>query len=283
MRCPTCGEDNPDRAKFCLDCAAPLTVAASPREVRKSVTIIFSDVAGSTAMGEGLDPETLRKVMGRYFDAMKAEIERHGGTVEKFIGDAVMAVFGIPRTHEDDALRAVRAALDMRRVLDELNEGFRREQGVEIAVRTGINTGEVVAGEASEHQRLVTGDAVNVAARFEQAAGSGEVLLGRETYHLVRDAVEVEDVEPLVLKGKSEPVSAYRLLSLKDDRARRTDAVFVGRTRERGRLEDAYARSVEEHSAALFTAFGIAGKGQPDMTCPDCGVEPSPMATSKRV
>lgn len=123
MRCPTCGEDNPDRAKFRLNCAAPLTVAASPREVRKSVTIIFSDVAGSTAMGEGLDPETLRKVMGRYFDAMKAEIEGHVGTVEKFIVDAVMAVFGIPRTHDDDALRAVRVALDMRRVLGELNEG----------------------------------------------------------------------------------------------------------------------------------------------------------------
>ena len=117
--CPTCGEENADRARFCQNCATPLTETERPSEVRKVVTIVFADVTGSTALGERLDPEALRRVMGRYFDEMSAVIERHGGTVEKFIGDAVMAVFGIPQLHEDDALRAVRAADGMRTALDD--------------------------------------------------------------------------------------------------------------------------------------------------------------------
>jgi class 3 adenylate cyclase/tetratricopeptide (TPR) repeat protein len=265
VRCASCGEENPDRARFCLNCAAPLATAAPSREVRKTVTVVFSDIAGSTAMGEGLDPETLRRVMGRYFDAMKAEIERHGGTVEKFIGDAVMAVFGIPYTHEDDALRAVRAAIDMRRVLAQLNEVFRRDQGVELAARTGINTGEVIAGDASEHERLVTGDTVNVAARLEQAAAAGEILLGRDTYRLVREAVEIEELEPLELKGKSEPVPAYRLRLLQEDdrgHARQTDMTFVGREREIGLIADAYAFVIGERFSTLFTLLGTAGVGK---------------------
>ena len=146
--------------------------------MRKIVTVLFSDVVGSTALGEGLDPESLRRVMSRYFDAMSAVVERHGGTVEKFIGDAIMAVFGVPQVNEDDALRAVRAAADMKEELARLNDELERDYGVVIATRTGINTGEVVAGDPTGGQRLVTGDAVNVAARLEQAAAVGEVLLG---------------------------------------------------------------------------------------------------------
>ncbi|HCP62009.1 MAG TPA: guanylate cyclase, partial [Actinobacteria bacterium] len=143
--CPNCGEENSERARFCQACAAPLPDATSPpAETRKTVTVVFADVTGSTSLGERLDPESLRHVMERYFDAMKAVIERHGGSVEKFIGDAVMAVFGIPRLHEDDALRAVRAADDMRSALDALNQEFQAERGVTIAIRTGVNTGEVV-------------------------------------------------------------------------------------------------------------------------------------------
>ena len=145
--------------------------------MRKTVTVIFSDVTGSTSLGERLDPETTRRVMGRYFDEMRAVIERHGGTVEKFIGDAVMAVFGIPTLHEDDALRAVRAAAEMREGLAVLNEELMRAYEVAIEMRTGLNTGEVVAGEG---QTLATGDTVNVAARLEQAAAPGEILLGRD-------------------------------------------------------------------------------------------------------
>ena len=139
---------------------------------------MFADVTGSTALGERLDPEAMRRVMGRYFDEMSAVIERHGGTVEKFIGDAVMAVFGIPQLHEDDALRAVRAADGMRAALETLNHDLERDHGVGLTARIGVNTGEVVAGDPSGGQRLVTGDAVNVAARLEQAAAPGEILLG---------------------------------------------------------------------------------------------------------
>ena len=179
--------------------------------MRKSVTVVFCDVTGSTALGELLDPETLRRVMTRYFDTMKIAIERHGGTVEKFIGDAVMAVFGIPNVHEDDALRAVRAAVEMRDGLQDLNKELERDRGVTLASRIGVNTGEVVAGDPAAGQTLVTGDAVNTAARLEQAAAPGEILIGEETYRLTRDAVRAEPAEPIPAKGKNEPIPAYRL------------------------------------------------------------------------
>ena len=169
--CPQCGEGNSDRARFCQACGTPLAPEDAAPEVRKTVTILFSDVAGSTSLGERLDPESLRRLMGRYFDSMREVLEHHGGTVEKFIGDAIMAVFGIPRLHEDDAFRAVRAAAAMRvPPLDAERTTSASELGVEIAVRTGIHTGEVVAGDPSRGQTLVTGDAVNTAARLEQAA-----------------------------------------------------------------------------------------------------------------
>jgi len=237
MRMPFCGQcdtENPDVAKFCLACGSPLVAAPPKQEFRKVVTIVFSDLKGSTAMGEKLDSESLREVMTRYFDAMSAELEKHGGVVEKFIGDAIMAVFGLPKLHEDDALRAVRAAADMQRAQAVLNDELERHWGVRLTVRTGVNTGEVVAGDPSAGQRLVTGDAVNVAARLEQAAGAQEVLLGDLTYRLVRDFVDVEEVEPLELKGKSEPVPAYRLVGVRDlaERPRRLDSPMVGRERD---------------------------------------------------
>src|SRR5882724_6162036 len=201
MVCANCGHENSDAARFCEACGAVLGGGSGER--RKVVSVLFCDVVGSTALGESTDPEALRALLARYFGRMKAIVERHGGTVEKFIGDAVMAVFGIPVVHEDDALRAVRAAVEMRAALPEL--------GVE--GRIGVMTGEVVTGT---EERLATGDAVNVAARLEQAAQPGEVLLGEPTLALVHDAVEVEPVDPLELKGKAEPVSACRLLRVHD-------------------------------------------------------------------
>jgi class 3 adenylate cyclase len=174
-------------------------------------------VVGSTALGERLDPEAVRGLMTRYFDAMRATLERHGGTVEKFIGDAIMTVFGVPTVHEDDALRAVRAAAAMRDELTRLNEELARDQGVSIEIRTGVNTGEVVAGDAGAREKLATGDAVNVAARLEQAAGAGEVLLGERTYRLVRDAVVAQPVGPLEVRGKTEPLLAWKLDALRPD------------------------------------------------------------------
>src|SRR5262245_14961266 len=264
QRCPNCGEENSDRARFCQNCATPLS-AFSPTETRKVVTIAFADVTGSTALGERLDPEALRRVMGSYFDAMAAVVERHGGTVEKFIGDAVMAVFGIPLLHEDDALRAVRAANDMRRALDALNVELERDYGIVLFVRIGVNTGEVVAGDPTQGQRLVTGDAVNVAARLEQAALPGEVLLGEVTYRLLRDAVEVEPVEALDLKGKSERTMAFRLIRVFENvagHARHLDAAMVGREKELEMLERALDRAVSERTSHLFTLLGPAGVGK---------------------
>ncbi len=227
--------------------------------------MIFADVTGSTALGGRLDPEPLRRVMGRYFDEMSAVIERHGGIVEKFIGDAVMAVFGIPRLHEDDALRAVRAASDMRAALETLNLDLERDHGVGIAARIGVNTGEVVAGDPSSGQRLVTGDAVNVAARLEQAASPGEILIGDPTYRLVRDAVEAEPVPPLDLKGKDDPVPAYRLTGLLDageGHARHLDSPMVGRGKELEMMERALERAVVDRTSQLFTLLGPAGVGK---------------------
>ena len=206
--CPGCGHESPESFRFCSACGAELPSAPASGEVRKTVTVVFSDIAGSTSLGERLDPEAVRRVMSRYFDEMEGVLERYGGTVEKFIGDAVMAVFGILQLHEDDAFRAVRAAVEMRVRLAALNEELERDRGVRLSIRTGVNTGEVVAGDPSGRQKLVTGDAVNVAARLEEAAQPGEILIGIETRGLVGEAVRVEAVEPLPLKGKPEPVPA---------------------------------------------------------------------------
>ena len=260
--CPACGQESPDGFRFCGDCGAALTPAASPREVRKTVTVVFCDVTGSTALGERLDPEAMRRTMGRYFEEIRLIVERHGGTVEKFIGDAAMAVFGIPVAHEDDALRAVRAVAEIRERLTALGD----ELSVALSFRTGVNTGEVVAGEG---ETLVTGDAVNVAARLEQAAPPGEILIGADTLSLVRDAVTVEPVDPLELKGKREPVSAFRLVAVDmaaDAFTRHLDAPLVGRVREQQRLRAAFEDVVAGRECHMFTLLGPAGVGKSRLT-----------------
>ncbi len=265
IACPNCGQENPDVAKFCLNCGTPFPSKPAPPEARKTVTVVFCDVTGSTNLGERLDPESLRRVMSRYFDEMKTALESHGGTVEKFIGDAVMAVFGIPVLHEDDALRAVRAAQEMRERLDRLNEDLERERGVRLLNRTGVNTGEVVTGARDAGQSLVIGDAVNVAARLEQAAEPGEILIGDTTYRLIRDAVHTEPLEPLALKGKEQPVKAHRLLDVPEtapDAARRLVSPMVGRDRQLGVLRRAFEDAVTDSACHLFTVLGTAGVGK---------------------
>jgi predicted ATPase len=202
--------------------------------------------------------------MSRYFDEMRAALERHGGMIEKYIGDAIMAVFGLPRVHEDDALRAVRAADEMRARLATLNDELDQRWGVTIGNRTGVNTGEVVAGDVTSGQRLVTGDTVNTAARLEQAAPTCEVLLGEATYRLVRHAVDVEPVEPLELKGKAERVPAYRLVGVNEAESveRRHDSPMVGRSRELGILRDELRASSREGSCRLVTLIAQAGVGK---------------------
>lgn len=263
ITCGTCGEANPERARFCWSCGGGLASPAdgAPREVRKTVTVVFADITDSTGLGERLDPEAMRALLARYFAAMREVLERHGGTVEKFIGDAVMAVFGVPTLHEDDALRAVRAASDMRQRLAELNAS---SPGTSLQMRIGVNTGEVVAG-AGGSQLLVTGDAVNVAARLEQAAPPGEILIGATTEHLVHEAVTTEPIEPLGLKGKAEPVPAFRLVEVSAGHATRPDhfdAPLVGRQRELHLLHDAFERAMAERAVHLFTILGAAGVGK---------------------
>ena len=237
-------------ARFCNSCAASLVaVPEPPREVRKTVTVLFCDVVGSTELGERHDPEVVRALLARYFDRMQKIVESHQGSVEKFIGDAVMAVFGVPAIHEDDALRACRAAVEMR-------EAF---VGLGIRGRIGVATGEVVTGTK---ERLATGDALNVAARLQQAAQPGEILIAEATRVLAGTAVDVAQVEPLMLKGKSERVPAFRLVSARDVAERRHDMTFVGRERELAFVCEAWRQALAARRCELVTVVGEAGLGK---------------------
>jgi class 3 adenylate cyclase len=251
--CANCGRENEGDFAFCPYCGAELAKRAGAREQRKTVTVLFCDVAGYTATGERLDPEALRQLQSRYFDAARATLERHGATVEKFIGDAVMAVFGIPQIHEDDALRACLAGLELREVVAALG----------LEARIGVNTGEVVTGSGDA---LVTGDAVNVAARLEQAAQPGEILLGTETLTLVRAAVDTVTIEPLELKGKAEPVRAHRLAAVTGDLERAHKTPFVGRATEVEALRQAWGLVLDEGRCERVTIAGEPGMGKSRLT-----------------
>ncbi|MEW5990353.1 MAG: adenylate/guanylate cyclase domain-containing protein [Chloroflexota bacterium] len=269
--CPSCGEENPARFRLCGYCGTSLVAELPAQELRKVVTIVFSDLKGSTSLGEALDPEAVREVEARYFEAMRTPLLAHGGTLEKYIGDAIMAVFGFPKVREDDALRAVRAAHGMQRALAALNVELEREYGVTLANRTGVNTGPVVANsDPNANQQIVTGDTVNVAARLEQSAPAQEVLIGELTYQLVRDHVDVETVEPLELKGKAERVPAYRLVDVRaaasevpDDAAGRgAPTLFVGRAAELARLSEALDEVEEFGVCRIRVVVGDAGVGK---------------------
>ena len=260
IACGQCGSENPDGFRFCGACAAPF--GASAREVRKVISVVFCDVVGSTPLGERLDAEVLRDVMGQYFTAMRTVVEGHGGRVEKFIGDAVVAVFGVPDLHEDDALRAVRAADEMRRRVPELNDSLRSTWGVEIAARLGVSTGSVVAAAADE---VMLGDVLNTAARLQQEAAAGEVVVGQATYRLVGHCVTAEAMGALSLKGKREDVHAWRVESIDPHAAfvaRALDRPLIGRARELALLLQTFERVAEEGESALATVFGQPGIGK---------------------
>jgi class 3 adenylate cyclase/tetratricopeptide (TPR) repeat protein len=229
------------------------------------VTVVFADIVGWTEMGERLDPETVRQIVARYFQTLWRVLQRHGGTVEKFVGDAVMAVFGIPVVREDDALRATRAAFEMAEALRMLNEELERRWGVSLEVRVGVNTGEVVAGDPSDGQVFATGDPVNVAARLQQAAQPGEVLIGESTRRLVGDRVVVAEVAPLAVKGKTALVRAARVLgvaALTPPLSPPAGYRFVGRERELQLLRETFERCVREPACRSVTILGEAGIGK---------------------
>jgi class 3 adenylate cyclase/predicted ATPase len=249
MLCTSCGHENAADALFCAHCGQKLAATGRADQERKTVTVLFCDLKGSTELGEALDPEALRPLLARYFERMREILERHGASVEKFIGDAVMAVLGVPSVHEDDALRALRAASEMREAFPSL--------GVE--ARIGIATGEVVTGT---EERLATGDAVNLAARLEQAAAPGEILLDDATLRMGAGAARVEALPPLSLKGKRQPISAYRLLEVREEAAPYPEPRFVGRRHELELLLETWERVRADRCCEFVTILGEAGIGK---------------------
>src|SRR3954470_9580370 len=251
--CPSCGQENPESARFCNSCATPLAVApASVREERKVVTVLFADLVGFTARAEQLDPEDVRALLAPYHAHLRAELERYGGTVEKFIGDAVMALFGAPAAHEDDPERAVRAALAIR--------DWAADRGDGLQVRIAVNTGEALVSlgaRPSEGEPMATGDVVNTASRMQAAAPLNGVLVGEQTYRSTAQAIEYRAAEAVVAKGKTEPVHTWETLQARSrlgiDVAQQTLAPLVGRGRELGLLVSTLERVQEERSPQLVT------------------------------
>jgi len=257
--CPECGHELWPGAKFCAECGARLP-GESARETRKTVTAVFADVVGSTSLQESIDVESAHHVMGRFYATMRDALQAHGGHVAKFIGDAVVGLFGFPTVGEDDALRAVRAAAAMRDALGVLNEDLNRDWGVRIGMRIGVNTGEVVISP----EGLAVGDAMNTAARLEQAAPAGQVLIGEATWRQVRHAVRGEPLEPLTLKGKREPVAAFRLLDAPASAPARVriGAPLIGRDTELARLVESFEHTVEARACRLVSLIGSPGLGK---------------------
>ena len=266
MICAACGHENRDGARFCDGCGTPLVAPeVGRREERKVVTIVFADLAGSTGLGERLDPEALRDVQTRYFEAMRAPLERHGGTVEKYIGDAVMAVFGVPVLHEDDALRAVRAAVEMRDGMAALNSRLRADLGIGLTVRIGVNSGEVAAGDIAAGHGMVAGDAVNTAARLQSAAPPGEILIGPHTRSLVGQAVRLRTHPSAQLPGKKRPLRVWQVVGLAETGGRfqrPRDVPLVGRRAELRMLRARLKRCRERRRCVLVTVTGPAGIGK---------------------
>ena len=267
--CPSCGAEARVGARFCSSCGHRLDSPAATGEERKLVTVLFADLTGSTALGERLDPERLRSLLAEYFTAMASEIESWGGVVEKFIGDAVMAVFGIPAAREDDAQRAVQAALSMQERLVELNDEIAERHGVRLAVRIGLNSGEVIAGLGRD-QFMVTGDVVNVAARLQQTAEAGDVVVAERTFLATRGAFRAEPVEDRALKGKSAAVRAWRVLGADEPvppaKLVLAHTTLVGRSRELTLLDTLYADCIEAARPGLVTILGDAGVGKSRLT-----------------
>ena len=270
MTCPSCGEENPDQAKFCLECGASLLASTRVEtEERKVVTAIFCDLVGFTSRSEQADPEDVRAAMREYYRVLREEIERHGGTVEKFIGDAVMAVFGAPVAHEDDPERAVRAGLRILEAIDGLNAD---RPGLDLAVRVGINTGEavvVLGARVVEGEGMVTGDVINTAARLQSAAPVGAVVVGEPTYAATTEVFDYEQLDPVELKGKSEPVALWRATAARarfgTDLTRRHATELVGREVERGILRGLFDRCERSVSPQLVTIIGEPGVGKSRM------------------
>ena len=265
--CQRCGEDNPERARFCLACAALLAAPVSARrEERKRVSVLFCDLVGFTSRAERLDVEDVRGLLAPYYRRLRSELERFGGTVEKFIGDAVMALFGAPTAHEDDPERAVRAALAIRDAIAEFN---RLEPDLDLHVRIGVTTGEALVAldaQPSQGEGMASGDVVNTAARLQAAAPTDGILVDETTFRATDRAINYRPVEPITAKGKAEPVTVWQALdpraSLGVDVPQTPRAAMVGRERELELLRAALARARDEQAPQLVTLVGVPGIGK---------------------
>ena len=262
--CPNCGNGLVDRAKFCPECGRAVGARTSTQEFR-IVTVVFCDVVKSTDLERELDPLPMQRLLDRYGQAVRTALGDRGASVGKRHGDGFMAAFGVPELHEDDALRAVRAAGELRTTLDELAKEVREQRGLEFHVRLGINTGNVLVRDAGTLEEELTGTPVNLAKRFEELAGAGEILLGEETYRLVADAVKAEPAGPLTVKGAAEPQNVWRLLEVLPDRpgrARPPIAPMIGRGREQELLRQLFERAAAEGTCHLVSVLGSAGVGK---------------------
>ena len=263
--CPSCGQENPPIAKFCLACAEPLpTQSHGLAEERKVVTVLFADLVGFTARAEQLDPEDVRAILTPYFARVRNEIEAFGGTVEKFIGDAVMAVFGAPISHGDDPERAVRAALAMCAAVEAMNAA---DPDLDLKVRIAVNTGEALvtlAASAAQGEGVVAGDVVNTASRLQEAAPVNGILVGEETYRATRSVIRYEEADSVVAKGKQEPVRVWRALGASAGPGERAAGrvAMLGRESELAVLQRIWERVVAERRPQLVTLFGPAGIGK---------------------
>jgi len=267
LACPSCGSENAESAKFCSECGFALIASpARRREERKIVTVVFADLVGSTARAERLDPEDVRAILAPYHERLRDELERRGGTVEKFIGDAVVGVFGAPVAHEDDQERAVRAGLAIQEAIAELNDADPR---LELEVRIGVHTGEALVnvGARSElGEAMVAGDVMNTGARLQGAAPSGGVLVGEQTFWATERVIEYGEVESITAKGKAEPIPAWQAIQARSrygiDLARPGGAKLIGRERELDVLADALARARADRTPELVTLVGVPGIGK---------------------
>ncbi len=268
--CPRCGKENPEEARFCLHCGEPLVELDQRRTERKVATVLFADLVGSTSLAEREDAEVVQTVVGRAFDRLSEEIAQHEGLVEKFMGDAVLAIFGVPRAHEDDPERAVRAGFEMQGVLSELNRAFADEGMPQLQMRIGVESGEILVDQdrvSGPRDRMLTGDAVNVAARLQGAAEPGRVIVGPGVYEATKDVIEYRELPALDLKGKAEPVPAWQVLRIRaQQRGERPQlgmqAALVGRDEELAVLTQTFQRVQGEGRPALVTVIGPAGVGK---------------------
>jgi class 3 adenylate cyclase len=262
--CISCGQENPDIARFCLACGAPIDARQARREERRIVSVVFVDLVGFTSRSEQLDPEDVRAILTPYHGTVRDELESFGGVVEKFVGDAVMAVFGAPTAHGDDPERAVRAALAVRDAVARLND---EQPELELRIRGAVNTGEAVvtlSARPALGEAMVAGDVVNTASRLQQHSPVGEIIVGEETYRATRSAIEYEPLEPVTAKGKTAPIEAWRAIAPTSASGERglSTTPFVGRAREIGLLDATWERVELERHPHLITVLGPPGVGK---------------------